>query len=168
MSFTDFWQRHLRLRKDEMDPLDEKILKRIEREFPISPYPYRDLAKDIDLCEEEVISRIPRLKKKGIILRIGSFFDSEKLGFKSTLVAMKVPEPRFQEVAKIVNHYPGVTHNYRRDHKFNLWFVLMGKSKREIDETLRKIKSQTGINEILELPKRQLFKLHLNFTRERE
>ena len=151
-----------------MNLIDEKILKRIEREFPISPYPYRDLARDLGLDEEEVISRISRLRKKGIVLRIGAFFDSEKLGFKNILVAMKVPEPRLQEVAKIVNHYPGVTHNYSRDHEFNLWFVLMGKSKKEVDETLRKIKSQTGINEILKLPKRQLFKLYLNFTQERE
>lgn len=151
-----------------MNPIDEKILKRIEREFPVSPYPYRDLAEDLDLGVEEVISRISRLKKKGIILRMGAFFDSEKLGFKSTLVAMKVPQVRLQEVAKIINHYPGVTHNYGRDHEFSLWFVLMGKSKKEIDETLRKIKNQTGIAQILRLPKRQLFKLDLSFTREKE
>ncbi|MEE9192853.1 MAG: AsnC family transcriptional regulator [Candidatus Aerophobetes bacterium] len=151
-----------------MDPIDEKILKRIEREFPVSSCPYRDLAKDLDLYEEEVISRISRLKKKGIILRMGAIFDSEKLGFKSTLVAMKVPQPRLQEVAKIINHYPGVTHNYSRDHEFNLWFVLMGKSKKEINGTLRKIKNQTGIAQILKLPKRRWFKLYLNFTRARE
>ncbi|MFQ5835679.1 MAG: AsnC family transcriptional regulator [bacterium] len=151
-----------------MDPIDKKILRRIEKEFPVSPYPYRDLAQDLDLGEEEVISRISRLKKRGIILRMGAFFDSEKLGFKSTLVAMRVPQPHLQEVAKIVNHHPGVTHNYRRDHEFNLWFVLMGKSKKEIDETLRGIKKQTGIAQILKLPKRTLFKLDLNFTRERE
>jgi len=151
-----------------MDPIDEKILKRIEREFPVSSCPYQDLAKDLDLYEEEVISRISRLKKKGIILRMGAIFDSEKLGFKSTLVAMKVPQPRLQEVAKIINHYPGVTHNYSRDHEFNLWFVLMGKSKKEINGTLRKIKNQTGIAQILKLPKRRWFKLYLNFTRARE
>ncbi len=151
-----------------MDAIDKKILKRIEREFPVSPFPYRDLAKDLSLDEEEVISRISQLKKRGIILRIGAFFDSEKLGFKSTLIAMKVPQPRLQEVAKKVNCYPGVTHNYSRSHQFNLWFVLMGKGKKEIDEIMRRIKTQTGINEILKLPKRQLFKLNLNFTRERE
>ena len=151
-----------------MDSIDEKILKRIEQEFPVSPCPYRDLAEDFDLGEDEVISRISRLKKKEIITRIGAFFNSEKLGLKSTLVAMKVPHLRLQRVADIVNRYPGVTHNYGRDHDFNLWFVLMGRSKKEIDETLRKIKNQTGVSEILELPKRQLFKLDVNFTRERE
>ena len=151
-----------------MDCIDEKILKRIERQFPISSCPYRDLARELTLTEEEVISRISRLKEKGIILRIGAFFDSEKLGLKSTLIAMKVPQPRLQEVARMVNHYPGVTHNYRREHEFNLWFVLMGKNRKEIDEILSKIKDQTGINDILNLPKKQLFKLKLNFTRERE
>lgn len=151
-----------------MDRLDEKILKRVERKFPISSYPYQDLARELGLTEDEVISRISQLKEKGIILRIGAFFDSEKLGLKSTLIAMKVPQPRLQEVARMVNHYPGVTHNYRREHEFNLWFVLMGKNRKEIDEILRKIKDQTGINDMLDLPKKQLFKLKLNFTRERE
>ncbi|MFQ6066837.1 MAG: Lrp/AsnC family transcriptional regulator [bacterium] len=155
----------LGVKEAEMDPMDEKILTRIEREFPVSPYPYRDLAKDLGLCEEEVISRISQLKRKGVILRIGAFFDSEKLGFKSTLVAMKVPQRRLQEVAKIVNRYSGVTHNYGRDHEFNLWFVLMGKSKKEVDEALKKIKKQTRIAQILKLPKRKLFKLNVNFTR---
>lgn len=151
-----------------MNPIDEKILRRIERDFPVSSYPYRDLARDLGLGEEEVISRMSRLKKKGIILRIGAFFDSEKLGFKSTLVAMKVPQSRLQEVAKIVNRCPGVTHNYSRDHEFNLWFVLMESSNKEMDETLKNIQAQTGINQILKLSKRQLFKLDLNFVRERK
>ncbi len=151
-----------------MDRLDEKILKRVERKFPISSYPYQDLARELGLTEDEVISRISQLKEKGIILRIGAFFDSEKLGLKSTLIAMKVPPLRLPEVAKMVNHYPGVTHNYRREHEFNLWFVLMGKNRKEIDEILSKIKDQSGINDILNLPKKQLFKLKLNFTRERE
>ena len=151
-----------------MDRLDEKILKRIERKFPISSYPYQDLARELGLTEDEVISRISRLKEKGIILRIGAFFDSEKLGLESTLIAMKVPPLRLPEVAKMVNHYPGVTHNYRREHEFNLWFVLMGENRKEIEEILKKIEDQSGINNILNLPKKQLFKLKLNFTRERE
>jgi len=151
-----------------VDCIDEKILKRIERQFPISSCPYRDLARELTLTEEEVISRISRLKEKGIILRIGAFFDSEKLGLKSTLIAMKVPQPRLQEVARMVNHYPGVTHNYRREHEFNLWFVLTGKNDEEIEEILKKIEDQSGINNILNLPKKQLFKLKLNFMRERE
>lgn len=151
-----------------MDRLDEKILKRVERKFPISSYPYQDLARELGLTEDEVISRISRLKEEGIILRIGAFFDSEKLGLKSTLIAMKVPPLRLPEVARMVNHYPGVTHNYRREHEFNLWFVLMGKNRKEIDEILSKIKDQSGISDILNLPKKQLFKLKLNFTRERE
>ena len=151
-----------------MNFIDEKILKRVERQFPISSCPYQDLAGELGLTEEEVISRIARLKKKGVIKRIGAFFDSEKLGLKSTLVGMKVPQPRLQEVANIVNCYSGVTHNYSRKHEFNLWFVLMGNNDEEIDDILKKIEDQSGIKDILNLPKKQLFKLKLNFTRERE
>ena len=151
-----------------MDFIDEKILKRVERQFPISSCPYQDLAGEFGLSEEEVISRIARLKKKGVIKRIGALFDSEKLGLKSTLVAMKVPQPRLEEVANIVNCYPGVTHNYSREHEFNLWFVLMGKDDEEIDHILKKIEYRSGIKDILNLPKKQLFKLNLHFTREEE
>jgi len=151
-----------------VDFIDEKILKRVERQFPISSCPYKDLARKLGLTEEEVISRIARLKKKGVIKRIGALFDSEKLGLKSTLVAMKVPQPRLQEVANIVNCYSGVTHNYSRKHEFNLWFVLMAKNDEEIDDILKKIEDQSGINDILNLPKKQLFKLNLHFTGEEE
>ncbi len=151
-----------------MDPIDEKILKRVERKFPISSCPYQDLAGELGLTEEEVISRIARLKKKGVIKRIGALFDSEKLGLKSTLVGMKVPQARLQEVANIVNCYSGVTHNYSRENEFNLWFVLMGKNDEEIEDILKKIEDQSGINDILNLPKKQLFKLNLHFTREEE
>ena len=147
-----------------MDSIDEQILNRMEREFPVSPYPYRDLARDLDLDEEEVIHRISRLKEKGVVRRIGAFFDSEKLGYESTLIAMKVPHSRLGEVAQVISGYPEVTHNYSRHHEFNLWFVLVGKSRKEIVENLMEIKKRTGISQILELPKRQLFKLNLNFT----
>ena len=106
------------------------------------------------------------LKEKGIILRIGAFFASEELGFKSILVAMKVPHSLFQKVARIVNQYPGVTHNYGRDHALNLWFVLIEKSDEEIERILKEIKDQTSIDDVLRLPKTKLFKLNLNFTRE--
>ncbi len=149
-----------------MDSIDEKILKGVERQFPISSCPYQDLARELDLSEEEVISRISRLKEEGVIRRIGALFNSEKLGLKSTLVAMKVPQLRLEEVANVVNSYSGVTHNYSREHEFNLWFVLMGKNDEEIEQVLRKIEDQTRIKDILNLPKKQLFKLDLHFTRE--
>ena len=147
-----------------MDSIDEQILNRIEREFPVSPYPYQDLARDLGLDEKEVIHRISRLKENGVVLRIGAFFDSGKLGFKSTLIAMKVPQSRLEEVAEMISRNPGVTHNYSRHHEFNLWFVLMAKNRKGIVENLMEIKKKTGISQVLELPKRQLFKLNLNFT----
>ena len=151
-----------------MDLIDEKILKRVEKQFPVSSCPYQDLARELTLTEEEVISRISRLKEDGVIKRIGALFDSGKLGLKSTLVAMKIPQPRLQEVANIVSSYSGVSHNYSREHEFNLWFVLMGKNDEEIEQVLRKIEDETRIKDILNLPKKQLFKLNLHFTREEE
>ncbi len=149
-----------------MDLIDEKILKRVEKQFPVSSCPYQDLARELTLTEEEVISRISRLKEEGVIKRIGALFDSGKLGLKSALVAMKVPQLRLEEVANVVNSYSGVTHNYSREHEFNLWFVLMGKNDEEIEQVLRKIEDETRIKDILNLPKKQLFKLNLHFTRE--
>jgi DNA-binding Lrp family transcriptional regulator len=97
-----------------MDNTDKKLLDIIQDEFPLTSEPYREIASLLGVSEEEVILRLRKLKDKGIIRRIGAIFDSKKLGYCSTLCAMKVPAQRVDEVAQIVNEYPGVTHNYLR------------------------------------------------------
>lgn len=147
-----------------MDKLDGQILAEIQDSFPVSAYPFHRLGKKVGLTEMVVRKRIEKLKKADIIQRIGASFDYRKLNYRSTLIAMMVPERRLEEVALIINSYPGVTHNYVRQHKYNLWFTLLAPSKNRLEEILTEIKRKTGISRILNLPIKKLFKLKVHFS----
>ncbi len=146
-----------------LDDIDRKILNRIQSDFPITPRPYLSIANDLHLSHEDVLSRLSRLKKKGIIRRIGGNFMPGKLGFVSTLCAAKVPEDKIGFFAETVNRYPGVTHNYQRDSHFNIWFTFIAPSMEEIKSNLEKISQETGITDIINLPATKVFKINAHF-----
>jgi len=147
----------------EIDAVDKTILNRIQSDFPITPRPYRAIASDLGLSEGEVLKRIARLKKQGIIRRIGGNFTPDKLGFVSTLCAAKVPENKISRFTEVVNRYPGVTHNYRRENAFNIWFTFIAPSMDEIDANLKQIAAETGVTDILNLPATRVFKIKAEF-----
>jgi DNA-binding Lrp family transcriptional regulator len=146
-----------------MDDVDRAILNRIQSRFPISPRPYQDIAEELSLTEADVIQRVRRLKAGGIIRRIGGNFVPEKLGFVSTLCAAQVPEDRIADFAEAVNRHAGVTHNYQRDNHFNVWFTYIAPSMAEIEENLRQIAEETGVDTILNLPATKVFKIKAQF-----
>ncbi|MDI6793968.1 MAG: AsnC family transcriptional regulator [bacterium] len=145
-----------------MDKIDRAILGEIQTNFPIDPEPYKVLADRLSLTEDEVCHRIRNLKSKRIIRRIGASFDSGRVGYVSTLIAMKVPETRIEEVGHLTNQYAGVTHNYLRPGDYNLWFTLITPSVERKDEILQEIKTKTGIDELMDLPSKQRFKIEVN------
>jgi len=147
-----------------IDDIDRAILNLIQSDFPITPRPYLTIAQRLGSSENDVIKRLNRLKKQGIIRRIGGNFVPEKLGFVSTLCAARVPEEKIQSFAMAVNRYPGVTHNYQRDNKYNVWFTFIAPSMNEIDENLENISRQTGIKEIINLPATKVFKIRAHFN----
>ena len=147
----------------EIDDFDKAILNRIQSDFPITSRPYRTIGNDVGLSEDEVLNRISRLKTDGIIRRIGGNFKPEKLGFVSTLCAAKVPEGKISQFAEVVNRYPGVTHNYRRENTYNIWFTFISPSKDEINANLEQIAAETGITDILNLPATRVFKIRAEF-----
>ena len=147
----------------KMDDADRAILNRVQSNFPIAPRPYGVIAEELGLTEDEVISRLLRLKALGFIRRIGGNFVPEKLGFVSTLCAAHVPEGRVADFAAAVNRHPGVTHNYQRDNHFNVWFTYIAPSMAEIEENLRKISEETGVHTILNLPATKVFKIKAQF-----
>ena len=147
----------------DIDDVDKAILNRIQSDFPITSRPYRTIAEDLGLSEGEVLKRVSRLKSSGIIRRIGGNFKPEKLGFVSTLCAAKVPEDKISQFAEVVNRYPGVTHNYRRDNTFNVWFTFIAPSMDEINANLEQIAAQTGVTDILNLPATRVFKIRAEF-----
>ena len=146
-----------------IDDMDRAILNLIQSDFPITPNPYLAIAERLGFSEKDVIKRLGRLKKKGIIRRIGGNFVPEKLGFVSTLCAARVPEDKIESFAVAVNRYPGVTHNYQRDNKYNVWFTFIAPSMKEIEENLKNISQQTGIREIINLPATKVFKIKAHF-----
>ena len=143
----------------EIDDADKAILNRIQSDFPITSRPYRTIAEDLGLSEDEVLKRVSRLKASGIIRRIGGNFKPEKLGFVSTLCSAKVPEDKISQFAEVVNRYPGVTHNYRRENPFNIWFTFIAPSMDEIKANLEQITAETGVTDILNLPATRVFKI---------
>ena len=146
-----------------IDEIDRAILNRIQSDFPITTRPFLSIAENLHLSEDQVIKRLKRLKKKGIIRRIGGNFAPEKLGFVSALCAAKVSRDKIDSFARAVNRYPGVTHNYRRDNKYNIWFTFIAQSMDEIKNNLENISQETGVKEIINLPATKMYKIKAQF-----
>ena len=147
----------------ELDTIDRAILNRIQSDFPITSRPYMPIADEVGISEDDVLKRLVRLKENGIIRRIGGNFVPNKLGFVSTLCAAKVPEDMIESFAKVVNRYPGVTHNYLRDNKYNIWFTFIAPSMEVIEANLKNISKETKISDIINLPATKVFKIKAHF-----
>jgi DNA-binding Lrp family transcriptional regulator len=146
-----------------MDDLDRELINRLQSDFPVTSRPFLEIGKMVGISEEEVIKRLSRLTDLGVIRRIGANIAPQKVGFTSTLCAAHVPEELIDRFVETVNHYPGVTHNYVREHKYNVWFTFIGPSIDEIEQCLQEIKKATGISEILNMPATKVFKLRAEF-----
>jgi len=147
----------------EINDKTKKILNNIQINFPIDSRPYKILAERLGLQEDELIKRINELKKDMLIRRIGGNFSPDRLGYHSTLCAAKVPEDKIELFTKTVNAYSGVTHNYKRDHEFNIWFTFIAHSVEIIKNSLTQIQKITGVDTILNLPATKVFKISANF-----
>ena len=148
-----------------MDAYDRKILDVIQSKFPIAERPYAEVGRQVGLTEAEVLARVRALKARGVIRRVGANFQSDRLGWQSTLCAARVPDDRLDHFVACVNSHQGVTHNYLRQHSFNVWFTCVGPSMEAVREVLADIKRQTGI-ECLNLPSQRLFKIKVDFAME--
>jgi siroheme decarboxylase len=149
-----------------MDDTDKVILNRIQSDFPITSRPYQAIGDDLGIPENEVMDRLIRLKNMGFIRRIGGNFVPGKLGFVSTLCAAHVPEEKIREFAQIVNQFTGVTHNYQRDNRYNVWFTFIAPSREMILENLELISRQSGVVEIIDLPATKVYKIRAQFDLE--
>ena len=149
----------------ELSATDKKILDIIQTDFPIDPSPYATVGRMVGLTQAETLARVRSLKQKGVRRRIGGNFNSRQLGWHSTLCAAAVPEEKLQDFITEVNQHPGVTHNYLRRHRNNVWFTYIGPSKEKVQESLQQITAVTGI-EILNLPARNMFKIKVDFPME--
>ena len=146
-----------------LDNTDKKLLDIVQDAFPLTSEPYREMASLLGVSEENVLLRLKRLKDEGIIRRMGAIFDSKKLGYCSTLCAMRVPARRVDEVARIVNEHPGVTHNYLRNDEYNVWFTITARSQQELDRIMDEIRKKSGIQALIDLPAVRTFKIRVRF-----
>ncbi|MFO8089465.1 MAG: AsnC family transcriptional regulator [Desulfatiglandaceae bacterium] len=146
-----------------MDEKDREILNEIQSAFPIVSRPYAELGARLGLKEEEVLDRVVKLRKSGVIRRIGANFHSNRLDFSSTLCAARVPKEKLELFVRKVNSYPGVTHNYLRPGNYNVWFTFIAPDMISIENALRDIEAETGVEKILNLPALRLFKIKVDF-----
>ncbi len=142
---------------------DKSLLNIIQRNLPIAKRPFLELANILGTTEEHVIERLRYLKENGYIRRIGPFFDSGKLEYKGTLVALKVKKEYIQSVAECINHYPGATHNYEREGEYNLWFTLLTHSEEKRTQILEEIKAQPGVEKLMNLVSNKKYKINVQF-----
>ncbi|MDX1409108.1 MAG: hypothetical protein R3330_13260 [Saprospiraceae bacterium] len=141
--------------------LQLRLLDAYQRDFPLTPTPFADIADELAVDEQTVIDTLQDLQRSGHISRVGPVIRPHSIG-ASTLVAMSVPEARLQEVATLVNDFTEVNHNYRREHEFNLWFVVTTADQRALKEVLQAIEGQTGLS-CMSLPMLNNYFIDLGF-----
>ena len=142
-----------------MDDLDKEILNEIQWTFPLTPKPFDDIAKKFETTPEIIKERLVNLKKIGVLRQLSAIFDTRRLGYKSSLVAMEIESDKLEYVANQINRHPGVSHNYERDHQFNLWFTLAVPPGSDLKSEVDKFSVLKGIKKVRMLPTIQLFKI---------
>ena len=158
----------VRSRKDgsavPLDETDKKLLNLMQGSFELRPDPFAGVAEKAGISEDEVMERVQYLLDKRIIREITPIFDTRALGYSSMLVAAKVDAAHPHRAAQFINSHPGVTHNYLRNHDFNLWFTLAVEpdSKLGLDGTLDVMAAKTGAESIRQLPTIKLFKIRMD------
>lgn len=145
----------------ELDAIDKRLLDEFQRGFPLTERPYTAIAEELGIEEDNVIDRLRALHDCGAVSRIGAIVAPQRTGW-STLAAMAVPPERLSAVANLVSEYPAVNHNYEREHRLNLWFVVTGPDEKFVEDILENIQSRTDIA-VLDLPMIEAYQLDLGF-----
>ena len=145
-----------------LEKQDRRILALIQSGFPLEKRPYAAIGREVGLSEEAVLERVRSMKARKIIRRLGANFQSARLGFRSTLCAAKVAPEKLDAFVAEVNSHPGVTHNYLRNHEYNVWFTCIGPSWEAVCALLDGIAGKTGVP-ILNLPAERMYKIKVDF-----
>jgi siroheme decarboxylase len=162
----------VRSRKDgaavALDELDKRLLNLMQGSFPLEPRPYAAVAREAGISEEQTMARVGRLVDERIIREITPIYDTRALGYSSMLVAAKVDGEHPHRAAQVINEHPGVSHNYLRNHEFNLWFTLAVEedSRLGLQGTLDVLQRLTGAESIRQLPTLKLFKIRMDLEME--
>ena len=152
-----------------IDEVDRRVLNLMQGSFPLEPRPYARVADEAGISEDDVLSRVRRLLDGRIIRQVTPIFDTRALGYSSMLVAAKVDSDNPHRAARIVNSHPGVSHNYLRDHDFNMWFTIATEpgSPLGLDGTLDVLREEIGAESMRKLPTLRLFKIRMDLEMEK-
>jgi len=162
----------IRSRKDgaavPLDEVDRRLLNLMQGSFPIAPRPYQHVASLAGISEQEAMERVRRLLEKRIIRQVTPIFDTRALGYSSMLVAAKVDADHPHRAAQVINAHPGVSHNYLRNHEFNLWFTIATEPDSELglEGTLDVLARESGAESVRQLPTLKLFKIRMDLEME--
>ena len=145
----------------EQQELENELLYHMQNSFPLTQKPFETLAHTLGISEEKVLSMVQKLKEDKIIRQTSAIFDTKRLGYKSSLVAFKVDEADIEEAAAIINAHPGVSHNYLRNHDYNIWFTMAvtPESKLGLEKTIEILKTRTKAKDAIILPTLKMFKI---------
>ncbi len=148
-----------------MNDLDRRILDALQHDFPLSERPFDILAQRLGVDPDLLWRRVEAMRKSGVIRRLGASLDSRKLGFRSTLAAVRVRPDFVDRAAQAIGRHPEVTHSYLRDHEFNIWFTIIAPDDEKVDVILREIREDLSLepSDVLNLPMKRLFKLDARF-----
>ena len=148
-----------------MDDLDRRIIKELQENFPLETNPYEILADSLGIDVDELWRRVVDLVESGVIRRIGFSIDSRKMGYSSTLAAIRVSPERIDKACELIDRYPQITHSYLREDAFNIWFTVIAEDHNQISLILDKIKAELTLSEedVMDLPVEKLYKLDARF-----
>ena len=144
-----------------LSQLQMQLLNDFQKEFPLSPTPYKEMAHSLGVSEENVLELLTELNQRQYISRIGSIISPNRIGV-STLVAMAIPTEHLLHVAEMVNQYVEVNHNYEREHDYNLWFVIIATDENHLQQLITDIEQQTGFS-VMVLPLLEEYYIDLGF-----
>lgn len=147
----------------QMDETDRAIVNGLQGGFPICEQPYAEMAQQFGIGEDELIARLEKLLAEKVLTRFGPMFQIERMGGAFSLAAMQIPEADFERVTAVVNALPEVAHNYRREHDFNMWFVLATETPEGIDQAIARIETESGYP-VYNMPKEKEFFVGARFT----
>ncbi len=143
----------------DLDAKIQLLLNKLQQEIPLAVRPYRLLGEKVGLTEEAVLEAMRALKAQRILRQCSAIFDTRSIGYRSSLVAVKAPPARLEEVANVLNEHPGISHNYARNHTFNIWFTIAAPEASALEAHIEVLKKKCNVDSMRLLPTLKLFKI---------
>ncbi len=142
-----------------LDEMTARVLNELQDRFPLVERPYAEVGSRLGISESETLARLGEARAAGVVRQVCAIYDTKTLGYASALVAMRIPAERLERAAAVVNAHPGVSHNYQRNHPFNLWFTIAMPPGHDLDAVIQRLHVLTGAESTRPMPTLRLFKI---------